>query len=353
MADERSDHLTVPDAVLAAWGLAGAALNALGNGLINQTFLVSPAGREPLVLQRLHRIFAAEVNEDIDAITRHLAAQGHTTPRVVPTLAGRLWLDHDDGTWRALTYVPGVSLDALGDVNQAREAGALLARFHRALGGLQHRFRHERIGVHDTARHLANLRTALDQHRAHPRYAGVAALGGRILAMAQDLPPLPTAPERIVHGDPKLNNILFTQDGSRALCMIDLDTLTHMSLPLELGDALRSWCNPAGEDYAKAWFSLELFGAALAGYAREARGFITPPEWQAIVPATLTIYIELAARFCADALNENYFGWNPQRFASRSEHNQVRAEGQLAAAESLQMQTGQAKATVLAAFASS
>jgi Ser/Thr protein kinase RdoA (MazF antagonist) len=352
MAEDRSFRLAVPDAVLAAWGLAGAALSALGNGLINHTLLASPAGGEPLVLQRLHRIFTAEVNEDIDAVTRHLAAQGHTTPRLVPTLAGRLWLDHDDGIWRALTYVPGVSLDALDDVNQACEAGALLGRFHRALGGLQHRFRHARTGVHDTARHLANLRTALDQNRAHPRYAEIAPLGERIFAMARDLPPLPAVPERVVHGDPKLNNILFTPDRARALCMIDLDTLTRMSLPLELGDAFRSWCNPAGEDYAKAWFSLDLFGAALAGYAREARGFITPSEWQAIVPATQTICVELAARFCADALNETYFGWNPQRFASRSEHNQVRAEGQLAAAESLRAQGGPAEATVSAAFAS-
>ena len=41
------------------------------------------------------------------------------------------------------------------------------------------------------------------------------------------------------------------------------------------------------------------------------------------------------ARFCADALNETYFGWDPDKFASRSEHNQVRAASQLAVARSL------------------
>ena len=45
--------------------------------------------------------------------------------------------------------------------------------------------------------------------------------------------------------------------------------------------------------------------------------------------------LQLAARFCADALNEAYFGWNPEQFASRTEHNQVRAAGQLTVAESL------------------
>jgi hypothetical protein len=47
----------------------------------------------------------------------------------------------------------------------------------------------------------------------------------------------------------------------------------------------------------------------------------------------MTIMIELAARFCADALNESYFAWDPVRFPSRSEHNRVRAEGQLRAWE--------------------
>ena len=350
IGEQRSDPVTVPAPVLAAWGLDGAVVQSLGNGLINQTALVSPAGRAPLVLQRLHRIFAAEVNEDIEVVTRHLEAKGLVTPRVVPTREGRFWFEHEGGIWRALSYVAGVSLDALRNSDQAREAGALLARFHRALGDLNHSFRHARLGVHDTARHLAALRSALAEQRAHPRYAAVAPLGQRILDAAAALPALPVLAERIVHGDPKLNNILFSPEGERALCMIDLDTLTRMPLPLELGDAFRSWCNPRGEDYPRSEFSLELFAAAIGGYAREARGFIDAAEWRAIVPATQTIYVELAARFCADALNESYFGWDPRRFASRSEHNQVRAEGQLAAAESLLSQRHRAEEMVARAF---
>ena len=41
---------------------------------------------------------------------------------------------------------------------------------------------------------------------------------------------------------------MFAHDADRALCLIDLDTLAHMPVALELGDALRSWCNPATED---------------------------------------------------------------------------------------------------------
>ena len=51
--------------------------------------------------------------------------------------------------------------------------------------------------------------------------------------------------------------------------------------------------------------------------------------------ATLWITLELTTRFTADILNDRYFGWDPQRFASRAEHNRVRACGQLRLAESL------------------
>ena len=68
-----------------------------------------------------------------------------------------------------------------------------------------------------------------------------------------------------------------------------------------------------------------LFRAAVQGYAAAAPAGIGDAEWRAIVPATATILVELAARFCADALNERYFGWDPRRFGSRSEHNEVRA----------------------------
>jgi hypothetical protein len=43
--------------------------------------------------------------------------------------------------------------------------------------------------------------------------------------------------------------------------------------------------------------------------------------------------VELAARFCADALHERYFGWDARRYPSASAHNQARTRGQLQVAE--------------------
>ena len=81
------------------------------------------------------------------------------------------------------------------------------------------------------------------------------------------------------------------------------------------------------------------------------RGWILAEEIGAIVAATANIQVELAARFCADALNERYFGWDARRFGSRSEHNRVRAAGQLAVHRSLMVQRNALDKAVVAAFA--
>lgn len=343
-----TDIIQPPHAVLADWSLTGATVTPLGGGLINRTWLVTTAGQH-YVLQQLHPVFPPEINTDIQAVTRHLKARGLITPELLPTRAGALWVGHEGRVYRLMTHIPGTSRERLSDAASAHGAGALLARFHRALDSFDRPFHSQRQGVHDTARHLAALREALARHRDHPEYAAVRPLAEEILTMAASLPALPPLPARVVHGDPKINNLLYDGDG-RAMCLIDLDTLGRMPLPLELGDAFRSWCNPKGEDDRYGGFSLSLFEAAIAGYAGETRGWILPPEHRAIVPATLTIYVELAARFCADALNESYFGWDERRFASRSTHNQVRAASQVTAASQLAAIHADAEAIVERAF---
>lgn len=330
-----ADKTEIPDAVLAEYGLESAQISAFGNGLINRTYRVQATSQERFVLQRVNPIFPPEINRDIDLVTRRLAEKGLLTPSIVPTRQGALWVELEQSVWRLLTYIEGVSHDALGGAKQAGEAGALLARFHRAVAGLDHDFANRRLGIHDTAQHLRFLEETLAKKTDHPRHQGVAKLGRDILETARSLPELPRLPDRIVHGDPKINNIVFDSGTDKALCLIDLDTMARMPLPLEFGDAFRSWCNASGEDGRKGEFSTDLFAPAVEGYASEARGWVTAQEWSAIVPATEIILIELASRFCADALNECYFAWDAEHFASHSEHNIVRATSQLAVARSL------------------
>lgn len=337
--------------ILEHWGLATARVEPISIGLINRSFLIDAPGGPSYVLQRVNPIFTPAVHDDIEALTLHLERSGLATPRLIRSRTGGLYVEDGGEVWRLLSYIDGRTKERLASPEEAREAGVLLARFHRAVADLAHDFKNRRLGVHDTARHVSALKTALDAHRGvHPRYEVLRPLGEEVLDLAARLPKLPQVADRVVHGDPKISNLLFDPKTGRGLALVDLDTLARMPLPLELGDAFRSWCNPSGEDRTSTDFSLPLFSGAVGGYASAARAFITEDEQRSIEPATMTIIVELAARFAADALNESYFGWDPTRFATRGEHNELRARGQLSLARSLAGKRDEARAIVEHAF---
>jgi Ser/Thr protein kinase RdoA (MazF antagonist) len=336
--------IEVPHTVRAAYGWLDAELAPITGGLINHTFAVRHDGAPLAVVQRVHPVFGAEVNLDIDAVTTHLAARGMTTPRLVRTLDGAAYVEAD-GVWRALTWVDGVAFHTVPGVAWARAGGELVGRFHRAVRDLEHTYHFARAGVHDTHAHLAKLDDRLLRH-AEP--AEVIELGHEILDAARTLPPMPELPRRHAHGDLKISNLLFrARDVPDAVALVDLDTLGLQTLAFELGDAMRSWCNPRGEDAGSVVFDLAIFAAAVEGWRSVAGDLFDDAERASIVVGLETVCIELAARFAVDAFDDAYFGWDATRFPSRRAHNLVRARGQLALGRAVKAARSDANAIVI------
>ncbi len=305
----------------------------LSSGLIHQSFSVCD-GDARYVLQRVSPIFSLSVHDNIAAVTEHLHRKGVPTPRLLATRRGQPYADlGDDGVWRLMTGMPGVCFDTCQSPEQARSAGALVARFHSALADLDCEFQPLGIPLHDTAAHLAGLERALSEHRDHRLHAAVAPLADEILGTARAWEPLHGLPRRVIHGDLKFNNVLFAGESGAARrdarCLIDLDTVSRLPLYLELGDAWRSWCNRRGEDAPEAELDLALFEACAEGYLGALNLELGAAERASLVHGLERISLELAARFAADALRESYFGWDPARFGSAGDHNLTRARGQL------------------------
>jgi Ser/Thr protein kinase RdoA (MazF antagonist) len=318
----------VPEDVTAAWGWEDRSVSIapLTGGLINTTYAVRRDGAPVAVVQRLHPAFAGPVNLDIEVVASHLAARGMSTPRLIRTRDGRAWHDHG-GVWRALTWVDGETVHAVPGPAWAEAGGALVGAFHRAVADLSHDYAFARVGVHDTAAHLAGL---AERVAAGGDPAAVA-LGREILDAVRALPDMPAVPRRHCHGDLKISNVLFASAPLRGVSLVDLDTIGLSTMAFELGDAMRSWCNPHGEDAGRVAFDLAIFAAAIRGFRDVADPVITADERRAIVIGLETVCLELAARFAIDALRDDqfYFGWDPVRFPTRLAHNLVRVQGQL------------------------
>lgn len=334
------------DELLTAWAFEeGVRREDADGGLINKTWWVLDAdGKKIAVLQQLNtKIFRPEVHLDIEAVTSAIEDAGLGTPRLIRTRTGELWHEADGAIYRALTAVGDRTVHKLTDPADARAAASFVARVHGVIRDLPWSFRMVREGVHDTERHFAKLRDTLPAYRGHRLYGEVEPLAQEILAGWSPNPEGPL-PSRVVHGDLKISNVRFS--GPDAVALVDLDTFQRSTLDIELGDAMRSWCNPVREDSLDARFDVSLFEAAMRGYAEGAGpDAVSDAEWAGIITGIERISWELASRFAQDALAEQYFGFDP-KYGGRGEHNLVRAKGQAAMARSVQSQRAAAEAAL-------
>lgn len=298
----------------------------LGCGHINDTLLVTFAAGDlrHAVLQRLnHQVFPepgmvmanlALLADHMDRVRRRDAAAWPADWQVVRPLPAEggvpYFIDGAGQFWRLLRYVAGaVELEKLSTPAQAREAGRALGVFHRLTADLDPDKLCDTLpGFHHTPSYLA----AYDRlPRRGPDSPEEAACRQVIETHRELAPVLETAADRgelrrrVIHGDPRLANMLFDRESGRAVALIDLDTVKPGLLHYDLGDCLRSCCNPAGDDPAsleEAGFELEVCRGLLGGYLAESGGTLSPVDYELIYPALRLLAFELGLRFFSDHL---------------------------------------------------
>ena len=179
---------------------------------------------------------------------------------------------------------------------------------------------------------MTQLKTALEECDGHPLEGPARELGESLLRAWEGWQGSLEQRDRVCHGDPKISNLRFAADGETGICMVDLDTIGLQPLAGEMGDAWRSWCNPGGEEDLDACdFNLDLFRASATGWLSTV-GDIDDEERRSLVPAIERICLEIAARFCADAVCNSYFREDRDRFPQAGSHNLLKARGQAALA---------------------
>lgn len=308
-----------------AIGLPVASVVPFGTGLINDTYLVA-AGEGGFVLQRINpRVFPApeRIMANLAVLARHLGRQadsGLRLPVLISAADGTPWVrDAEGSVWRLMTLIPDArALPRVETEAQAAEIGRVLGSFHRLVSDLPaQRLAITLPGFHDTPAYLQRFTQVLQRgggvcHTPEVREAirEVAAGRGGVdmleVARQQGL-----IVERVTHGDPKLDNILFDLAGCRALSLVDLDTVQPGLWLLDLGDCVRSCCNRRGEapgSEPAVELDLGLFAALLGAYAEETRGLLAPAEISLVYEAVRLVPFELGLRFLTDHLEgDRYF----------------------------------------------
>lgn len=302
-------------------------LNPLGEGNINGTWLVrSP--RRTFVLQRLNpavfprpELIMANLATLSDYFQRKqdLCGRRWEPSALLATEVGEPFYTDEAGVaWRAMTYIEGtVTYQQINTSARAQEVGWALGHFHRLLADLPPSVLHETLpGFHVLPRYLAQF-DQVCQGGIGPESAELRFCLDFVEARRAEADTLERARQRgvtgirVVHGDPKAANVLFDALNDQAVSLIDLDTVGPGLVLADIGDCLRSCCNPLGEmaaDPVRVEFDPDLCRALLTGYLSEAGSLLTPPERELIFTAVRLITFELGLRFFTDHLaGDSYF----------------------------------------------
>lgn len=310
----------------------------VGSGNINDTFLAiyrtsysetrciiqrvnKRVFRKPEALLKNFRLVTEHVHHRLEK-ERNTADRIWQLPRLIPTKTGSdFHLDDTGEYWRAITLIDSaVAYDQAQGVEHACEAGTVLGQFHRLVMDLAPESLEVTIlGFHHTPGYLAAYDRTLDSETAREcvnndnltadlcRFVGARRELCGILDAARGRGDLRV---RIMHGDPKINNILMDNITGRGTSIIDLDTVGSGLIQWDYGDAVRSLCNPAGEDAPDldaVEFSLELCQAFTAGYIGQAADFMTGEDQNYLYDSIRLITFELGLRFLQDHLAGNVY----------------------------------------------
>lgn len=322
--------------IISRFDIRGAVANCdrFGSGLINDTYLcraVESGLERRYILQRINTsVFQNPVHvmENVEIVTAHIAdrlrAAGirdpfNQTPALVRTRSGlSYFIDEEGGFWRAFHFIESCEVhDAVTDTALAHEVGAGLGRFQALVSDLPpHRLHDTLPGFHHTPKYLRDFDAVLKadvRKRAadvQPEIAFVNARRG-LASILMDAMDSGRIPVRVVHNDPKVNNVLIHAVTKKAVSMIDLDTVKPGIVHFDFGDCVRSAANPAGEDaedFGAVRFDLRLFEALAKGYMSEAGSFLTQKEVDLLSDSVKVITFELGLRFLTDYLRgDTYF----------------------------------------------
>lgn len=311
---------------LGAWFDGGVQLEPLGAGHINDTWLVRHGGRG-YVLQRISdAVFPdpAGVAARVAEVVAHLASgrAGVAVPALVASRSGQPWHRDASGVWRMWRQVtPSRTLEPLRTAAQAESAGRAFGAFQAATADLDLSARPDPIpGFLQLGHYLEALDRTLESSEMAD---GAVAEALAVIDARRDLAAALAGRDRTIHGDCKVDNLLFHPDRDEVVAVIDLDTVMHGHWAWDFGDLVRSAAARAGGGVDVALF------AALARGFLPAAGLDPHPEDLALAPRYVALM--LGVRFLTDHLaGDRYF-----KVPAPGE-NLVRARRQLALALDLE-----------------
>lgn len=318
------NNIEIPQIVLDAYGISADthAAHPLAGGQVNSTLLIEANDSDDkFILRKLSPILGTHTVADTCVIANHLADKGWEAPVEHPTLDKDIAVRAGEEIWHAEVHITSYpSGPAPVNEQTARNVGLLLGKWHQDIADLDY----IPTGIphfHDT-NYIAQELT-----RNISRLDAVAQASGRILLSNYATVDIPdNTGNQIIHGDPKLDNMLFRN--GVPFTLIDLDCAMRDSVWTDIGDALRSLLAKHKEADLPTEYVVDNFAE---GYL-DSNGIKVSSSMfmHFCLQSAKRITTELGMRYLNDIVDgNNYFGWDKNNFETRADALYIKSQTQL------------------------
>ena len=327
-----------------------ASIEALGEGFINDTYIIKSVGNAPdYILQRKNHVIFPDVPgmmDNIKAVTEHIkrkvANPMRETLTIVPTNEGKLYHKEGDNFWTVCLYISNTLTYSRAESTElAYQGGVGIGKFHSLLADFTQ-------PLNETIKGFHNMRWRFEQWDATIAADPV----GRVKELEEEIGWIDERrdkmlelwsmvesgeiPTRVTHNDTKISNILFDEASGKVLCAIDLDTVMSSTLLNDFGDAIRSYTNTGAEDdkdLERVEMNIDMFRAYAEGYLSEQHNTLTDSEKEWLAFSGLYITFEQVLRFLMDYIDgDRYYK------IAYANHNLVRTHAQYKLLQSMERQ---------------
>jgi Ser/Thr protein kinase RdoA (MazF antagonist) len=316
-------ELNISEEVLISYGynFDNIKISKIGTGLINRTYLLID-GDKKFILQNINTSVFKDpwaIANNIKAIAEYLHKTNPSYIFITPvkTLAGEEMAVIDNEYWRLIPYIDDtVSLDVLSEPKQAYEAAKQFGKLSRLLNNFDTELLKPSIpGFHDLNLRFTQFKEALKAPEDNYKANAIAQIENALehkhivdyynaFAKSKDFP------DRVMHHDTKISNVLLQKETFDGVCVIDLDTIMSGKFISDLGDMMRTYLCAFSEnetDLSKISIRLPYFEAMIKGYLSEMKNILTDTEKDLILFSGKYIIYMQALRFLTDYLNGSIY----------------------------------------------
>ena len=308
-------ELKFAQSILLGFGLKESivTIKKVESGLINSTFVLNSSNNS-YILQAINtNIFPNYEKglENILTVGNWLKRKNYPYSFPLP-IKGR-YLKVENEVWRLMPYVKNsISYNRVSSLNQVKSAASCLGEFYHHLSD----FNTESLSITLPNFHNGNwIIKKFEEAFLNGDKKRLLTVKALINEVEKELPILNkwdkvcnSLPERVVHYDTKINNFLFDKKTGEVLALIDLDTIMPGCVLSDIGDMIRTYSNPVGEEskeIEKVVCNREIVNVIIKEFAKTVS--LEKKEKENLFFGGLAITLMQCVRFLNDYLNGNSY----------------------------------------------